>query len=117
MKPQELNLNSEVFGDFREKFDAALAVMVRQMAEKRMPEGTLAVSVTVKMGQAATADGEIIRTIGIEPDMKMKIGAKAKVECEKRGVFCVQMDPEGKPIVASSQIDMDEFLGEDQEGA
>ena len=117
MKPQELNLDSEVFEEFREKFNAALAVMIQQMTEKQLREGTLAVNVAIAMGQAATADGEIVSTIVIEPGMKMKIGAKAKVECSKRGGFCVKVDPEGRPIVASSQIDMDEVLGEDQEGA
>ena len=110
MKPQTLTLDSEVLEDFRGNFDDTLAVLLREMRNRRLREGTITAKIDIEIKESADVNGEVIRMVNLVPEINMKMGAKAKVECEKRNGLFMQMNDEGVPVVGSCQMDIDELL-------
>lgn len=112
MKPQTLTLDSEVLENFRENFDSTLAVLLREMRNRRLKEGTITAKLDIEIQESADVTGEIIRLVNIVPEINMKMGAKAKVECAKKNGLFMQMNSEGVPVVGSCQMEIDELLQE-----
>lgn len=113
MKAQELNLESEVLDEFREQFSETLALVVRELKLRRLYQGSITAKLDIRLEEHHTADGEIVRTMSIKPDLSMKLGAKAKVECKEKNGMYLQLDEDGKPIIGSCQVDIDELLARD----
>ena len=113
MKPQTLKIESEALEDFRDNFNGALATLVREMQTRRLNEGTISAKLDIQIQSVPNEDGEIVRMLNITPAVDIKMGAKAKVECQKKlGLFC-QMNEDGVPVVGSCQMDIDELLAEE----
>ena len=115
MKPQRINLDSEVLEEFRAALSGALEIVACQMMRKKLNEGT--VSASVKISTEERADdktGEIYYTMELEPKVKMKIGASDDMNCGKRGGIIMKQDYQGRPLIASEQISIEEIQ---QEGA
>ena len=110
MKPQTLTIDSEVLEDFRGNFNTTMAVLLREMRSRRLREGTITAKLDIEIEEHADANGEIIRLVNIVPEINMKMGAKAKVECKKRNGLFMQMNDEGVPVVGNCQMDIDELL-------
>ena len=113
MKAQELNLNSEVLDEFREQFSETLALVVRELKMRGLYQGSITAKMDIKIEQHHTMDGEIVQVMSIKPDISMKLGAKAKVECKEKTGLYMQLDEEGRPVIGSCQIDIDELLAKD----
>lgn len=110
MKPQELNLQSEVFNDSLLLLDATIQTTVATMMKKGLALG----SVTMKIGflieeKADEKTGELHSTITIEPKISSKIGSSgsAKVPMKKA---IITRNREGELIIAGNQISMDELI-------
>ena len=116
MKPQELNLKSEVLAEFMIKLEAALKIVPARMLEKKMQTGTINAKIDIEIREMPTADGEILNVIEIKPDVKLKIGSKASLDCGKQGGLFISQDENGVPIVGSNQISIDELI-KDKKGA
>lgn len=112
MKPQALTINSEALADFTDNFNGAMATLVREMQTRRLNEGTITAKVDIQIQNVPNEDGEIVRMMNIIPAVDIKMGAKAKVECQKKVGLFVQMNEQGIPVVGSCQMDIDELLAE-----
>lgn len=112
MKPQQLDLNSEILSEFRNNFEIALNSVIRQMTERKMPGGTLTAKIDIEIREETAESGEIIRTMKVQPDIGVKIGAKGKINCREQNGIYLQIGRDGQPIVASEQISMDDLLDE-----
>jgi acetylornithine deacetylase/succinyl-diaminopimelate desuccinylase-like protein len=115
MKPQKLTMNSEALERFRSNLDAALNMMINQMRAKNLLEGTTTAKLNVLMVPGTDEEtGEIFYKMEIEPQIDVKIGAKAKIECPVTAGIFAQFDKDGTVVVASNQISMDELMEEDK---
>lgn len=110
MTPQILDLKSEALAEFRDKFDSALAILIRNMIDKDLRSGEVSGKVRIELNSNTTDDGEIIWTTELKPDVHLKVGAKGKLECGTVGSMIVKTSPCGMPVVATNQITMDELL-------
>lgn len=113
MKPQELKLSSEVLNEFRDNLDAALQMMVKQLVRRDLQQGTLNAKIDVTIKEETTQEGEVVWTLKVEPDVGIKIGAKGRLECREQNGLFMKMDRDGKPVVGSCQMDIDELLKEE----
>ena len=110
MKPQRLSLDSEALNRFRENLDAALTIMIRQMSEKNLMEGTTTAKLKVLLLPGTDENtGEVFYKMEIEPEIDIKIGAKAKIECPVTAGIFAKFDRQGAVMVASQQISIDDL--------
>lgn len=117
MKPQVLDLSSEIFKDFLEKMDAAITVAMNQLLEKKLYSGTINGKIKITLMETTDKEtGEKYVNPIFEPEVNMKIGAKGKLECSPVGGMILKKDRNGQNIIASNQIEIDDLLKE-QEGA
>lgn len=116
MKAQPLNLNSEIFDDFRENLNLAINAVMKNLISKNMQGGGIAAKINIELKQKITEDGEVLYMPEIEPTVSLKIGAKGKLECKKQTGFLMKADDEDGFVIGSEQISMDELLDE-QKGA
>ena len=115
MKPQRMNLESEALEEFRASLSAALEIVTCQLVRKGMHEGTVNAKVKINLEQRADdKTGEIYYSMELEPKVTMKIGASDDMGCGKRVGIIMQEDGNGRPMIASEQISMDEL---EKEGA
>ena len=112
MKPQELNIESEIFDDLREKFDMTINALMRNLIAKSMREGTLTIKIKVLMDEITTADGEIQYMPAFEPKINMKINAKGDIELDKIEGLLLKDSGDGRHVIGTSQISMDELIEE-----
>ena len=110
MKPQQFDLSSEALEEFREKMDAALAMVVRQLKIKDLPEGTITGKIKIVLEKAADANGEIATQMTLEPEVSINLSAKGKIECSKKAGLFTQLDENGNPVIGSCQIDIEDLL-------
>ena len=110
MKAQELNIGSEALEDFREKMDAALMVIISRMKEKKMMNGSVTGKINITMEELPDVQGEIHTLMKLEPEVSMNVSAKAKVDCKKQDGLFVQIDEEGRPVIGSCQIDIEDLM-------
>ena len=116
MKPQRLNLDSEALEEFRQSLDAALEIVTCQLIRRKLQQGTVSAKIGVTIRERADdKTGEIYYEMVLEPGVNMKIGASEKLKCENKAAIMKQ-DVDGRTIIASQQIGMDELVAE-KEGA
>ena len=112
MKPHVLNMNSEALTDFRQKMDQCMALLICRMQEKKLMEGTVTGKVKVTMKQVPDDMGEYHTMMELEPEVSLNMSAKGKVECEKQNGLFVLMDEDGKPVIGSCQVEIEDLLEE-----
>ena len=112
MKPHVLTMDSEALADFREKMDQCLALLVCRMKERKLTEGTLTGKVKVTIREAPDMLGQLHTMMELEPEVSVNMSAKGKVECEKQAGMFMQLDEEGRPVIGSCQVDIEELLEE-----
>ncbi len=118
MQAQELNLECEIFDEFREKADAAINTVVNQLIEKGLMSGSVSMKIDIQMRKDADADSaEIVYMPEFEPKVNVKIGASGSVKCAKKGGIILKQAPCGKNIVGNNQISIDELMDRAEEGA
>lgn len=111
MKPQELNLNCELFDEFRQALDHAVQIILVRMIEKGLDSGSIVGKLDISLRVSPTEDGEMRYLPEIQPDVQLKIGSKAKLDCTKQIGFLAK--PNGRGIViGTDQVTMDELIGE-----
>ena len=110
MKPQSFDISSDALEEFREKMNAALAMVVRQLKIKELPEGIVTGKIKIVMEKAADANGEIATMINMEPEVSLNLSAKGKIECSKKAGLFTQLDENGNPVIGSCQVDIEDLL-------
>lgn len=116
MRPQRLTLDSEALETFRERMDAALNMMIFQMKDKQLTEGTVTGKINVILLPMTDEDtGERYYKMEIEPQIDVNVKAKAKIECPVTAGIFAAFDEQGAVMVASNQISMDDLMEEGRE--
>lgn len=110
MKPQVLNLESEIFDDFRKKLDMAINTALRNMVDKKVYGGTVTGKIKIELYTVIMEDGEMIYKPKIEPVIDIKIGAKSKIECGQQDGFLMKPDGGEGFVIGTDQISMDELM-------
>ena len=114
MKPQELNLNCELFAEFRQALDAAVKIILVRMMEKGLDSGSIIGKLDITLRTSTTEDGEIRYLPEILPDVQMKIGTKTKLDCTKQIGFLAKRSGRGI-VIGTDQVTMDELIATGQE--
>lgn len=117
MKPQELNIESEIFQDLREKFDIAINAVIRNLINKSMSVGSLTAKIKIELDKTVTQDGEINYMPTFEPKINIKVGAKGDIECDKQEGLLLKESCDGRHVIGTSQVSMDELIDEIKKGA
>ena len=117
MKPQILDLDSEVLEEFRARFNFALSSLIINLIEKELPAGEVGGKINIEIEKKTTEDGEIVYMPKIRPDVHMKVKAKAKLDCGTMEGMILRTTPCGQAVVASNQITFDDLLEADKKGA
>lgn len=110
MKPQSFDMSSEALEEFREQMDAALALVVRELKGKGLPEGTVTGKIKIVMEHAIDANGEYATMINLEPEVSLNMSTKGKIECSKKAGLFTQLDENGNPVIGSCQVDIEDLL-------
>lgn len=111
MKPQSLDLESEVFDEFRANLDAAIRMTVAQLVQKDLTAGTINTKIDIAIKKEADEEtGEIIYIPTIEPDVKIKFGAKGGLKCKRATGFLMKQKQDGTFLIGSKQIEIDELM-------
>ena len=117
MKPQRLSLNSEALEEFQNNMSCAIETAAREMAKRKLNKGTVTGKIEIMMLETHDKEtGEIVRHLVLTPAVKMKIGADAKIDCMEKGGIIMKEDRDGRVIIASQQIGMDELEEENEAG-
>ena len=112
MKPQRLNIESEALEEFRQSLNAALEIVACQLIRRKLQKGVVSAKVAITLEERADdKTGEIYYDMELEPGVSMKIGASDSLKCGTRKAIMKQ-DGQGRPMIASEQIGMDEILEE-----
>lgn len=115
MRPQRISIESEVLEEFRQNLNTALEIVTCQLARRKLREGTISAKIKIKVQENADKEsGEVFFNMELEPDVKMKIGSSDKLECQKQGGIIMQPDNDGRPMIASQQIDMNDLMQESE---
>lgn len=109
MKPQELNLDCELFAEFRQALDAAVKIILIRMMEKGLDSGSITGKLDITLRTFTTDEGEVKYMPEIQPDVQMKIGTKAKLDCTKQNGFLAKRNGNGI-VIGTDQITMDELI-------
>ena len=113
MKPQRMNMDSEVLEEFRKSLNAALEIVTCQLIRKGMQEGVVSARVKIEIEERADEKtGEIYYSMELEPKVSMKIGSSDSMGCGKKNGIIMKQDGNGRPVIASEQIGIDEIMGE-----
>ena len=114
MKPQRLKLESEALEEFRASLNAALEIVTCQLVKRNLKKGTVTAKVGITIEECTNQEtGEIFYEMEIAPGVNMKVGASDKLDCQTKKAV-MKPDRNGRPMIASEQIGMDELM---QEGA
>jgi len=116
MKPQEIGIKHEALGEFAWKLDEALQLVSRTMMRKGMQSGNVSAKIDIVIREIQIADGEIVKMMELEPDIRLKIGSKEQFKCDKVGAMFADVTKDGTVIAGDCQISMDEYMAE-KEGA
>lgn len=118
MKPQILDLESEVLAEFRNRFNFALSSLIKNLIEKDMPAGEVGGKIRIEINRKTDQEtGEILLMPVIKPDVHLKVAAKGKIDCGTMEGMILKTTPCGQPVIASNQITIDDLMAADRKGA
>ena len=109
MKPQELDMQSEVFDEFRIVLNGAIRTTVRKLIEKNMQTGTVSARIRIDMQRGVTEDGEIVLMPEISADVGSKIGDSEKMKIGDQKGLVLQQGENGELMIADNQISIEEI--------
>ena len=117
MKPQILDLDSEVLAEFKRSMNYAIKTVIDQLTAKGLTAGEVTGKIKIRVDMHTDKEtGEIYYMPEIEPDVNLKIGASGKMDCNKQAGMILRKSPCGTPVVSSNQITITELM-EAEKGA
>ena len=112
MKPQQMDLNCELFDDFRQALDNAIRIVLDRMIEKGLDSGSITGKLDISLRTSVSeTTGEVMYLPEIEPKVSMTVGTKAKIDCTKQMGFLAKLS-EGGVVVGTDQVTIDELIRE-----
>ena len=111
MKPQQMDLNCELFDDFRQALDNAIRIVLDRMIEKGLDSGSITGKLDITLRTSVSEAGEVMYLPEIEPKVAMSVGTKAKIDCTKQMGFIAKLSEDGV-VVGTDQVTMDELIRE-----
>ena len=117
MKPEELNINGELFKEFREQMNLAINNGIRGMREKGVDECTVSSKIRIEIlddEPVMKADMSTVRmdTLKIEGKVSLTLPVKGEVKLPtKIGMKCIGSG--GGYMVMDDQISIDEIINKD----
>ena len=119
MKPEELNINGELFKEFREQMNRAINNGIHGMREKGVDECTVSARIRIEIlddEPVMKADMTTVRmdTLKIEGKVSLTLPVKGEVKLPtKTGMKCIGSG--AGYMVMDDQISIDEILREDDD--
>ena len=115
MKPHELDINSPVYAGVLEMLGHEINSVITDLVKKDLSEGAVTLKIKIGIMKSPDEDGVLHNTVVFDPKLKSNIGRSRD---EKLGVGGgrIEIDKDGKIIIGTNQISMDELLDE-QKGA
>ena len=113
MDPQILNLECEALEEFRETMSALMQTLIRNLTERDLENGILTAKIRITRHITEGSNGQPVTMMKIEPDIGLKIGASGKVKCKEQNGIYLRFDGDGKAIVSTKQISLDEYIWND----
>lgn len=111
MKPQILDMDSEVLAEFKNSMNYAIKTVIDQLTAKGLTAGEVTGKIRIRVGVHTDKEtGEIYYMPELEPDVNLKIGSSGKMDCDKQAGMILKKSPCGMPVVSSSQISIDELM-------
>ena len=115
MKPQNLTIESELFEDFRTKFDAAMNSALRKMKSMSIRAGTVKTTIEIVMEEAEDENGEPVLMPEFSGQVEINLPLKGKIEVKKQSGIIMVKDPISDGfIVASGQYTFMDMLAEQE---
>ena len=117
MKPEELNINGELFKELREQMNRALNNGIRRMRETKMDECSIGVKIHIEIlddEPVMMGNLETIRmdTLQIEGKVTLTVPMKGEVKLPtKSGMKCIGTG--NGYMVMDNQIHIDEILNQE----
>ena len=105
MKAHELDLDSIVFTEMRNRLNASIAQVVKLMKEKGLTEGQVSAKIKIGMMSSVDENGEVHTTAIFEPKVTSKIGSSAEDKCGATGGR-ITIGNDGQVLVGSEQVTM-----------
>ena len=115
--PQELTIDADILWEFHQSMDTALQMITQEMADKNLETGVINAKIKIRMALKVTEDGQIIRNLKFEPDVKTKCGTDNRFDMGKTPFVIMDVDAHGRTVIAENQISMDELLAKQEKGA
>lgn len=110
MKPQELSFDCELFDEFKERMDLAIIQTIRHMMEKEIHSGRIVGKMKITLEKGTNEDGEVFYMPIVEPEVELKLEAKAKIDCGTQK--CLMKQNGDGFVVGTNQISIDELIKE-----
>lgn len=110
MAAQEISLNHEALDEFRTCLDATIKKLISVMIDKNMMTGEVTGKIKITAEVSDSTNSLPAYKLSIEPDVKMKIGAKGQMKCKKQEGLFLKFGLEGEAIVGEKQLDIDGLL-------
>lgn len=112
MKPQRLSIDSEVFTDLREKFDAVMNMAIMKMQNMSITEGTITAKCKINLLETRI-DDLFVKVPVFTCDVDMSLPIKGKVEAHTPKGIQIHMSDDGTGfIVAGLNVTIDDIMEE-----
>ena len=109
MKQHELDIDSVIFTELRNRLSMTIADTVKQMKVKNLREGTVTAKIKISVLSSIDENGEVHSSAIFEPKVTEKIGRTEEDKCGTTGGR-VTIGDDGEVLIGSEQVTMDELM-------
>lgn len=110
MKPQEFDLNSEIFDEFRNVLSIVIRNTADELIDRNLVTGTISAKIKIEMKREADEDGVVTLMPEISSDIGSKIGTSGKMKLSDQKGLIMKKGPHDELIIGTNQISIDEVL-------
>lgn len=112
MDAQELGLGCEALDDFRNSLDQIIRLVVDNLTERDLENGVVSAKIKITRQTQIDPAGRPVTALKLEPSVNMKIGAGGGVKCAAPGGIFMAYTRDGRPIISTKQVSLDEYIRE-----
>ena len=109
MKPEQMSIDSQVFGDLRGQISQALNQCIAKMRETGMTEGNVTAKIGLEIIDSDNGTGRRVDVLKIDGKVGMTVPMRYEGKVNSKiGIQCVHGP--GSFMIADGQISMEEIL-------